>query len=77
MQWVTSNDCSAVIKGVRYLEVAASKGHAEAQYALGIIYYKGAPSCGISRNPALSRQYMQKAAGNGSSKARRFLESNE
>ena len=77
MQWVTSNDCSTVIKGVRYLEAAAGRGHADALYALGIIYHKGSPSCGILINPSLSRQYMQKAAENGSAKARRFLELNK
>ena len=76
MQWVTSNDCSTVIKGVRYLEAAAGRGHVDALCALGIIYHKGSPSCGISKNPSLSRQYMQKAAENGSVKARRFLELN-
>ena len=77
MKWVTSNDCSAVKKGVKYLEAAADKGNADAQYALGIIYRKGSPSCGISKNPSLSLQYMKMAAENGSSKARRFLESND
>lgn len=77
MRWVTSNDCSEVIKGVKYLESAARSGSANAQYALGIVYHKGSPACGIHRNPALSRQYMQMAANNGLEKAKRFLESNQ
>lgn len=77
MRWVTSNDCSEVVKGVKYLESAARNGNANAQYALGIIYHKGSPACGINRNPALSRQYMQMAAHKGLEKARRFLENNE
>lgn len=74
MCWVTSNDCSEVIKGVRYLEAAARSGSAQAQYALGIIYHKGSPACGIQRNEGLSRQYMLQAAQNGNAKARRFLD---
>lgn len=76
MRWVTSNDCSDVVKGVRYLEAAARHGYAQAQYALGVIYHKGSPSCGIYRNTDLSRQYMQQASRNGNAKAKRFLESN-
>lgn len=76
MRWVTSNDCSEVVKGVKYLEAAARSGNTNAQYALGIVYQKGSPACGISRNPALARQYMQQAAQKGHEKAIRFLESN-
>ena len=76
IKWVTSNDCSTVLKGIRYLEAAASKGHVESLYALGIIFHKGSPSCGIIKNPGLSHQYMQKAAEKGSAKARKFLELN-
>lgn len=77
MRWVTSNDCSQVIKGVRYLETAARGGSSEAQYALGIIYYKGSAPCGISQNTTLSFQYMRQAASNGNAKARRFIESHQ
>lgn len=76
MRWVTSNDCSEVVKGVRYLEAAARSGNTNAQYALGIVYHKGSPSCGIARNPALAHQYMQQAAQRGHEKAIRFLDSN-
>ena len=77
MRWVTSNDCSQVLKGVRYLETAARNGSTDAQYALGIIFYKGSPSCGINRNTNLSFQYMRQAASNGSAKAQRFIESHQ
>ena len=77
MRWVTSNDCSQVLKGVRYLEAAARSGYTEAQYALGIVFYKGSPSCGINRNAELSSQYMRQAASNGSAKAQRFIESHQ
>lgn len=77
MRWVTSGDCSKVIKGVRYLEAAARNGNNDARYALGIVYHKGSSACGISRNPALSLQYMQQAAANGHAKAQRFLDNNE
>lgn len=76
MRWVTSNDCGNVIKGVKYLEAAARKGHSDAQYALGKIYQKGSPACGISKNPSLAHQYMQQAAENGNAKARQYLNSN-
>ena len=76
MRWVTSNDCSEVVKGFKYLEAAARSGNTNAQYALGIVYHKGSPACGISRNPTLARQYMQQAAQKGHEKAIRFLESN-
>lgn len=75
MRWVTGSDCSQVIKGVRYLEAAARNGSSDAQYALGIVFYKGAPSCGIARNEELSLQYMRQASSNGNAKARRFIES--
>ena len=75
MRWVTSNDCSEVIKGVKYLEVASQNGYADAQYALGIVYHKGSPKCGIDRNTQLSLQYMRQAAANGHQKARKFLSS--
>ena len=65
-----------MVKGVRYLESAANFEYANAQYALGIIYHKGAPSCGIQQNVTLSRQYMIKAARNGNMKAKKFLELN-
>lgn len=77
MRWVTSNDCSQVLKGVRYLEAAARSGYTEAQYALGIVFYKGSPSCGINRNAELSSHYMRQAASNGSAKAQRFIESHQ
>lgn len=77
MRWVTSNDCSQVLKGVRYLEAAARNGYTEAQYALGIVFYKGSPSCGINRNTELSFQYMRQAVSNGSAKAQRFIESHQ
>jgi len=76
MRWVTSNDCSDVVKGVKYLESAARNGYAQAQYALGVIYHKGSPTCGIYRNIDLSRQYMQQASRNGNAKAKKFLELN-
>lgn len=76
MRWVTSNDYAEVIKGVKYLEAAARSGSSNALYALGIVYHKGSPSCGIASNQALSRQYMQQAAQKGHEKAIRFLSSN-
>lgn len=76
MRWVTSNDCTNVLKGVKYLESAARKGHSGAQYALGVVYEKGSPACGISRNPNLARQYMLQAAENGNAKAIKYLNSN-
>lgn len=76
MRWVTSNDCTNVLKGVKYLESAARKGHSGAQYALGVVYEKGSPACGINRNPSLARQYMQQAAENGNAKAIKYLNSN-
>lgn len=77
MRWVISNDCSEVVKGVRYLETAARSGHTDAQYALGIVYHKGSPSCGINRNEALSLRYMEMAARGGNQKAKKFLDSNK
>lgn len=76
MRWVTSNDCTNVLKGIKYLESAARKGHSGAQYALAVIYEKGSPACGINRNPSLARQYMLQAAENGHAKAIKYLNSN-
>lgn len=76
LRWVTSNDCGNVVKGVKYLEAAARKDHSDSQFALGKIYMKGSPACGISKNPSLARQYMQQAANNGNAKARQYLNSN-
>ena len=59
------------VKGLSYMEKAAAKGMAEAQYFVGGAYYRG--GLGIEKDEALARQWLELAAAQGHENARNFL----
>ena len=72
-RWVLTGDSVNVAKGINWLMVSARQGYSDAQYALGSLYYKG---YGVERNHLLSKQWMQRAAAQGNTKAQKFLKAN-
>lgn len=73
-RWVKTGDSVSVAKGANWIYAAAKQGLPDAQYAIGILLFRG---YGVERNLMVSRQWMQKAAAGGSMKAKEFLNSNK
>ena len=73
-RWVKTGDSVSVAKGANWIYAAAKQGLPDAQYAMGILLFRG---YGVERNLMVSRQGMQKAAAGGSMKAKKFLNSNK
>ncbi len=49
---------------------AAGRGHVEAQYALGLLYFTGK---GVQQDEEKAQRWFERAAGNGYSQARMFV----
>ena len=70
--WADNSDALAAYRAGNYDAAArqfrplAEKGDAQAQYYLGYMYEKGQ---GVAKNPALMRQWYQRAADGGNAKA--------
>ncbi|MCH5177072.1 MAG: SEL1-like repeat protein, partial [Prevotellaceae bacterium] len=63
-------DAENYAEAVQWFQKAAEQGHAEAQYALGLCYYRGE---GVQKNYAEAVQWFQKAAEQGHADAQRAL----
>ena len=53
-------------KAFQWYQKSAQRGLADAEYALGVLYYKGQ---GTTQNKVLARQWLKKAAKNGNEQA--------
>ena len=54
------------VEAVKWYLKAAEQGNANAQFNLGISYYKGE---GVKRNPSKAKEWFRKACENGYQKA--------
>lgn len=58
-------------KALKLIAAAATRGHLEAQYTMGVIFIKG---MGVTRNEARGRTWLKRAADKGHAKAAKALQ---
>jgi len=63
------NNPDADRDAARWFFEAARRGHADAQYHLGLLFYAGT---GVQKNPAEALKWIRRAAKNGHATARQF-----